>query len=62
MEACSSWFLPRIIGIGKASEWVLTGRVFTAKEVLKYNKYESKRLIRRLIVVFSIMYFQKRKF
>jgi len=32
MEACSSWFLPRIIGIGKASEWVLTGRVFTAKE------------------------------
>jgi len=33
-EACSSWFLPRIVGIGKASEWMLTGRVFTAQEAL----------------------------
>jgi enoyl-CoA hydratase/carnithine racemase len=33
-EACSSWFLPRIVGIGKASEWMLTGRVFTAREAL----------------------------
>lgn len=31
-EACSSWFLPRIVGIGRATEWVYTGRVFTAKE------------------------------
>ena len=29
-EACSSWFLPRIVGISKAAEWVLRGRVFTA--------------------------------
>jgi enoyl-CoA hydratase/carnithine racemase len=33
-EACSSWFLPRIVGIGRAMEWVATGRVFTAQEGL----------------------------
>ena len=31
-EACSSWFLPRIVGITKAAELVLTGRVFRAEE------------------------------
>jgi len=31
-EACSSWFLPRVVGISKASEWVMTGRVFSAQE------------------------------
>jgi enoyl-CoA hydratase/carnithine racemase len=31
-EACSSWFLPRIVGISQALEWVATGRVFTAEE------------------------------
>jgi enoyl-CoA hydratase/carnithine racemase len=31
-EAASSWFLPRVVGIGKAAEWVYTGRVFTAQE------------------------------
>jgi enoyl-CoA hydratase/carnithine racemase len=33
-EACSSWFLPRIVGIGRAMEWVATGRVFSAQEAL----------------------------
>ncbi|HWX45487.1 MAG TPA: crotonase/enoyl-CoA hydratase family protein [Solirubrobacteraceae bacterium] len=33
-EACSSWFLPRIVGISQALEWVATGRVFTAGEAL----------------------------
>jgi enoyl-CoA hydratase/carnithine racemase len=33
-EACSSWFLPRIVGIARAQEWVLTGRVFPAEEAL----------------------------
>ncbi|HEV3321290.1 MAG TPA: crotonase/enoyl-CoA hydratase family protein [Solirubrobacteraceae bacterium] len=33
-EACSSWFLPRIVGIGQAMEWVASGRVFTAHEAL----------------------------
>jgi enoyl-CoA hydratase/carnithine racemase len=31
-EACSSWFLPRVVGIGRATEWVYTGRVFPATE------------------------------
>jgi len=31
-EACSSWFLPRIVGMSKAAEWILTGRVFSAQE------------------------------
>jgi enoyl-CoA hydratase/carnithine racemase len=33
-EACSSWFLPRLVGISQAMEWVSTGRVFTADEAL----------------------------
>ncbi len=33
-EACSSWFLPRIVGISRAMEWVASGRVFTAQEAL----------------------------
>lgn len=33
-EACSSWFLPRIVGISQAQEWVVTGRVFDADEAL----------------------------
>jgi enoyl-CoA hydratase/carnithine racemase len=34
-EACSSWFLPRVVGISRAMEWVSTGRVFTAQEGLE---------------------------
>jgi enoyl-CoA hydratase/carnithine racemase len=34
-EACSSWFLPRIVGISRAMEWVATGRVFDAQEALQ---------------------------
>jgi enoyl-CoA hydratase/carnithine racemase len=34
-EACSSWFLPRVVGISRAMEWVATGRVFSAKEALE---------------------------
>jgi len=33
-EACSSWFLPRLVGIQQALDWVLTGRVFDAQEAL----------------------------
>jgi enoyl-CoA hydratase/carnithine racemase len=34
-EACSSWFLPRVVGISRAMEWVSTGRVFDAQEGLE---------------------------
>jgi enoyl-CoA hydratase/carnithine racemase len=34
-EACSSWFLPRRVGIGRALEWTMTGRVFPASEALQ---------------------------
>jgi enoyl-CoA hydratase/carnithine racemase len=31
-EACSTWFLPRLVGIAQAAEWAYTGRVFSAEE------------------------------
>lgn len=33
-EACSSYFLPRIVGISQALEWTYSGRVFDATEAL----------------------------
>lgn len=33
-EAASTWFLPRVVGINQAAEWVYTGRVFPAAEAL----------------------------
>jgi enoyl-CoA hydratase/carnithine racemase len=34
-DACCTWFLPRIVGISRAAEWTLTGRVFSAQEALQ---------------------------
>jgi enoyl-CoA hydratase/carnithine racemase len=31
-EACSSWFLPRLVGISTAAEWCYSGRLFAADE------------------------------
>jgi len=36
-EACSSWFLPRIVGMSRALEWIFTGRVFSAREAFEGN-------------------------
>jgi enoyl-CoA hydratase/carnithine racemase len=33
-EACSSYFLPRVVGISQALEWAYSGRVFDAQEAL----------------------------
>ena len=33
-EAASSWFLPRIVGIQQALEWVYTGDILTAEQAL----------------------------
>ena len=35
MEAASSWFLPRLVGMQQAMEWVATGRVFSAEEAFE---------------------------
>jgi enoyl-CoA hydratase/carnithine racemase len=42
-EACSSWFLPRVVGIAQALEWTMTGRVFDAGEA------ERGRLVSRVL-------------
>jgi enoyl-CoA hydratase/carnithine racemase len=42
-EACSSWFLPRVVGISQALEWAYSGRVFDADEAL------AGRLLRRVV-------------
>jgi len=34
-EACSSWFLPRLVGVSQALEWCYSGRVFAAQEALQ---------------------------
>jgi enoyl-CoA hydratase/carnithine racemase len=31
-EGCCTWFLPRILGMAKATEWLYSGRVFSAVE------------------------------
>jgi enoyl-CoA hydratase/carnithine racemase len=36
-EACSSWFLPKIVGISQALDWTMSGRVFDAQEALRGN-------------------------
>lgn len=33
-ETCSSYFLPRLVGVQTALEWFMTGRVFDANEAL----------------------------
>jgi len=36
-EACSGWFLPRLVGIGKALEWTYTGRYIPTAEAYQYG-------------------------
>ena len=33
-EACSSWFLPKIVGISNALQWCLSGKIFMPNEAL----------------------------
>jgi len=40
-EACSSWFLPRIVGISQALEWILSGRIFPADEAVRSGLVKS---------------------
>ncbi|WP_198038650.1 enoyl-CoA hydratase-related protein [Planococcus lenghuensis] len=43
-EAASGWFLPRLVGVGKALEWTLTGRYIATEEALVAGlvQYESE--------------------
>ncbi|MFC9789738.1 crotonase/enoyl-CoA hydratase family protein [Rhodococcus sp. NPDC127528] len=34
-ESCSSWFLPRMVGVQRSLEWLYTGRMFSAAEALE---------------------------
>ena len=49
-EACSSWFLPRLVGISRAMEWVSTGRVFSAQEGLEAGLLRSLHPGRELLL------------
>jgi enoyl-CoA hydratase/carnithine racemase len=40
-EACSSWFLPRLVGVPTALEWFYSGRVFGAQEALERGLIQS---------------------
>ncbi|WP_037578567.1 crotonase/enoyl-CoA hydratase family protein [Phaeacidiphilus oryzae] len=48
-EAASSWFLPRVVGISQAMEWVATGRVFDAEEA------RAGRLVSRVVPAGELM-------
>lgn len=49
MDAASSWFLPRAVGLSKALEWSLSGRIFDADEALSaglvHSLYSSEALM-----------------
>lgn len=40
-EACSSWFLPRLVGVPTALEWIYSGRVFDANEAKEKGLVQS---------------------
>lgn len=40
-EACSSWFLPRIVGISKALEWCYSAKIIRAEEALEAGLFRS---------------------
>jgi enoyl-CoA hydratase/carnithine racemase len=40
-EACSTWFLPRLVGLQQALEWVLSADVFDAAEGLRGGLFRS---------------------
>lgn len=43
LDGAATWFLPRLVGMGAAGEWVYSGRIFPAQEALE------KKLISEII-------------
>ena len=50
-EACSSWFLPKIVGISQALEWCYSGRIFDAEEAKAGGLVRSIHAPRELMAV-----------
>ncbi|WP_312884737.1 enoyl-CoA hydratase-related protein [Nocardia barduliensis] len=48
-EACSSWFLPRIVGIDTALEWMLSGRTVPVEEAAERG------LVREVVPVGQVL-------
>jgi enoyl-CoA hydratase/carnithine racemase len=49
LEACSSWFLPRIVGLEQSLEWVYRANIFDAKEA------HEKGLVRAILPAESLV-------
>ena len=49
-EACSSWFLPRIVGISQALEWILSGRIFSVDEAVSSGLVKSSHAPANLLI------------
>ena len=58
-DACSSWFLPKIVGISNALELTYSGRIIDAKEALKLNLissiHDSKNLLENALDITKSM-------
>ena len=54
-EACSTWFLPKIVGISTALEWCYTGEILKANELLKAGLvkavYPSEQLLEEAYII-----------
>ena len=48
-DGCASWFLPRVVGVSKALEWTLSGRVFDAAEALEAGLVRSLHPVEELL-------------
>jgi enoyl-CoA hydratase/carnithine racemase len=48
-EACSSWFLPRIVGVSRALEWCLSAELVSAAEALQGGLVRSVHPVEQLL-------------
>ncbi|WP_020108049.1 enoyl-CoA hydratase-related protein [Nocardia sp. 348MFTsu5.1] len=48
-EACSNWFLPRIVGISTALEWAIGGKMVSAAEALERG------LVREVVPAYEVL-------